>query len=94
MNWGISPHPVLLPMGEGTPELSAARVQAFPLQPHLLADAATLRCKLAKASMRGEGQGEGYDRHSFRRAAASHARCKLHTLNRHLNLHRNRSLPR
>ena len=26
-----TPHPVLLPMGEGTPELSAAGFLAFPL---------------------------------------------------------------
>jgi len=31
----------------------------LPLHPHPLADAATLRCKLAKASLRGEGWGEG-----------------------------------
>ena len=36
-------------------------VRATPLQPHPLADAATRRCKLAKASLRGEGQGEGSD---------------------------------
>ncbi len=28
-------------------------------QPHPLADAATLKCKLAKESLRGEGQDEG-----------------------------------
>ncbi len=58
-NGGISPHPVLLPMGEWTPELPAAEILASPLHPHPLADADTLRCKLAKASLRGEGQGEG-----------------------------------
>ena len=52
MNGRISPHPVPLPMGEGTPELSLRRVQASLLQPHPLADAATLRRKLAKASWR------------------------------------------
>ena len=31
----------------------------IPLQPHPLADAATLRCKLAKASLRKEGWGKG-----------------------------------
>jgi hypothetical protein len=30
-----------------------------PLHPHPLANAGTLNCKLAKASLRGEGQGEG-----------------------------------
>ena len=33
--------------------------RASPLHPHPLADADTLRCKLAKASLLGEGQGEG-----------------------------------
>ncbi len=28
---GIAPHPVLLPMGEGTPELAAEREAPFPL---------------------------------------------------------------
>ena len=46
------PHPNPLPKGRG----SCRR----PLsQPHPLADVATLRCKLAKASLRGEGQNEG-----------------------------------
>ena len=31
MNEGISPHPVLLPMGEGTPEQGAAIATASPL---------------------------------------------------------------
>ncbi len=31
MTHRITPHPVLLPMGEGTPELSAAEILAFPL---------------------------------------------------------------
>jgi len=53
------PHPQADAAGEGTPELPAAEILASPLQPHLLADAATLRCKLAKASLRGEEQGEG-----------------------------------
>ena len=46
-------------MGEGDPV--AAVEKAFPLRPHPLADADTLRRKLAKASLRGEGQGEGRD---------------------------------
>ena len=65
MNEGISPHPVLLPMGEGTPELPAAEILASPLHPHPLADADTLRCKLALASLRGEGQGEGRELRSL-----------------------------
>jgi hypothetical protein len=59
MNQGRSPHPVPLPMGEGTLELPPATIQGSLLQPHPLADAATLRCKLAKASLLGEGQDEG-----------------------------------
>ena len=44
-------------MGEGTP---AQRLRPDSLyQPHPLADAAMLRCKLAKASLLGEGSGEG-----------------------------------
>ena len=31
MNYARSPHPVLLPLGEGTPELPAAAATAFPL---------------------------------------------------------------
>jgi hypothetical protein len=62
----ITPHPVLLPMGEGTPELSSERATPSPLRLHPLADADTLRCKLAKASLRGEGQGEGSDASSPR----------------------------
>jgi hypothetical protein len=54
-----APHPVPLPMGEGTLELSLRTIQGSLLQLHPLADAATQRCKLAKASLRGEGQGEG-----------------------------------
>ncbi len=61
MNWGISPHPVPLPMGEGTLELPLRMVQGSLLP-------------------WGEGQDAGRDRRSFRRAAASQARCKLHTL--------------
>ena len=65
-NERISPHPVLLPVGEGTPELSAAEIQASPLPPHPLADAVTLRGKLAEASLLGEGQGEGRKARSWR----------------------------
>ena len=54
-----TPHPVLLPMGEGTPEQRSERATTSPLRPHPLADADTLRRKLAKASLRGEGQDEG-----------------------------------
>ena len=51
----------LSPRGEGTP---SQRPRADSLsQPHPLADAATLRCKLAKASLLGEGWGEGVLRH-------------------------------
>ena len=56
---GISPHPVPLPMGEGTPELRSAGAAPSLLHPHPLADADTLRGKLAGASLRGEGQDEG-----------------------------------
>ena len=38
-----------------------------PLHPHPLADADTLRCKLAKASLLGEGQGEGREVSILRR---------------------------
>ena len=64
-NKRISPHPVLLPMGEGTPELSAAEIQASLLPPHPLADAVTLLGKLAEASLLGEGQGEGRELRSW-----------------------------
>ncbi len=61
-NSGIAPHPVLLPMGERTVLHAPSDVQASPLQPHPLADAVTPRGKLAKASLLGEGQGEGSNR--------------------------------
>jgi hypothetical protein len=54
-----SPHPVPLPMGEGTVLRAPRIIQGSPLHLHPLADADTLRRKLAKASLRGEGQGEG-----------------------------------
>ncbi len=54
-----TPHPVPLPLGEGTPEWRSAGATPFLLHPHSLADADTLRRKLAKASLRGEGQDEG-----------------------------------
>ena len=51
-----APHPVPLPVGEGT----AFRGRSLlPLPPHPLADAGTQSCKLAKASLLGEGWGEG-----------------------------------
>jgi hypothetical protein len=56
---GTTPHPVPLPQGEGTLELPAARILAFPLQPNPPADLATPRGNLAKTRLRGEGQGEG-----------------------------------
>jgi len=59
MNGRRSPHPVLLPLGEGTVLQAPSAIQASPLYLHPLADADTLRCKLAKASLLGEGQGEG-----------------------------------
>jgi glycosyltransferase involved in cell wall biosynthesis len=46
-------------MGEGTPDLGAERATTFPLPPHPLADAVTPSSKLAKASLPGEGRGEG-----------------------------------
>ncbi len=55
----ITPHPVPLPMGEGTPEQGEKRAAPSPLHPHPLADADTLGDKLAKASLLGEGQGVG-----------------------------------
>ena len=54
-----SPHPVPLPQGEGTVLHARSAIQASLLHPHPLADADTLICKLAKASLRGEGQDEG-----------------------------------
>ena len=46
----------LLPKGRGSPQ----RLRQRPFsQPHSLANAATLSCKLAKASLLGEGQDEG-----------------------------------
>ncbi len=73
MNGGISPHPVPLPMGEGTPELALRIFRASLLQPHPLADAATLRRKLAKASLRGEGQDEGRNLRSRQNRATAGA---------------------
>ena len=77
---GNRPSPVPLPMGEGTLLHAPSAIQGSLLPPHPLADAVTLRGKLAEASLLGEGQDEGRNRRSFRRAALSHARCKLHTL--------------
>jgi hypothetical protein len=54
-------------MGEGTPEYGSERAAPFPLHLHPLADADTLRCKLARASLRGEGQAEGSDARSAHR---------------------------
>ena len=65
LNEGLAPHPVPLPMGEGTLEFSLQVVQGSLLQPHPLADAAALRCKLAKAGLRGEGQDEGRELYSL-----------------------------
>ena len=56
MNERISPHPVPLPVGEGTLEFPPQIVQGSPLRLHPLADADTLRCKLTKAGLRGEGR--------------------------------------
>ena len=60
-------------MGEGTVELVLRIVQASLLQPHPLADAATLRRKLAKASLRGEGQDEGRNLRSRQNRATAGA---------------------
>ena len=49
-----------LPMGEGTLPRAQSVIQASLLHPHPPADADTLRCKLAKASLRGEGQDDGH----------------------------------
>jgi hypothetical protein len=49
---------------------SQRTASGLPLQPHPLADAATLRCKLARASLRGEGWGEG----RYRRYVSAYAR--------------------
>ena len=62
-------------MGEGTPELRSERATTSPLQLHPLADAATLRSKLAKASLRGEGQGEGRFARSLRGPARRYFRA-------------------
>ena len=51
------PHPQADADGRG--DALATGTAELPLQPHPLADAATLRCRLAKASLRGEGWGEG-----------------------------------
>ena len=56
---GHYPSPCSSPHGRGNARILAAGRSGVPLQPHPLADAATLRCKLAKASLRGEGQDEG-----------------------------------
>jgi hypothetical protein len=73
MNGRISPHPVPLPMGEGTLEFPLRIFRASLLQPHPLADAATLRRKLAKASLRGEGQDEGRNLRSRQNRATAGA---------------------
>ncbi len=66
MNRGNLPSPCPSPHGRG--DAVACSVRGFRsctvgatslLHPHPLADADTLRCKLAKASLRGEGQDEG-----------------------------------
>ena len=64
----FAPHSV--PMGEGTVLLAPSAIQGFLLHPHPLADADTLRCKLAKASLRGEGQDEGRDARDGNRGVA------------------------
>ena len=62
-----APHPNPLPHGEGTP-FQRLRPDSLS-QP--LADAAGRRCMLAKASLRGEGQGEGRSPSSAHRLALS-----------------------
>ncbi len=59
MTEGATPHPVPLPMGEGTVLHPPTSVQASPLHPQADADADKPRSGLAKASSRGEGQNEG-----------------------------------
>ena len=51
--------PSLCPSLHGRGDALSTAASELPLQLHPLADAATLRCKLAKASLRGEGWGEG-----------------------------------
>ena len=64
--------PALSPRGEGAGRSALESVQRSFSQPHPLADAATLRCKLAKASLPGEGQDEGVLMlHPARRSRAS-----------------------
>ncbi len=46
-------------MGEGTPLHALTAILGSLLHPHPLADADTPRCKLAKASLLGEGHDEG-----------------------------------
>ena len=73
MNEGIAPHPVPLPLGEGTLLHARSPVQASLLHPHPLADADTLRCKLAKASLQGEGQDEGSEFRAWQAGATAGA---------------------
>ena len=73
MNEGIAPHPVPLPLGEGTLKFPLRIVQGSLLHPHPLADADTLRFKLAKASLRGEGQDEGSEFRSWQAGATAKA---------------------
>ena len=53
----ITPHPVPLPQGEGTVLDAPSVILGSLLRPHPLADADTLRCKLAKASFAGRRTG-------------------------------------
>src|SRR5271157_3195619 len=54
--------------GWGRGDAFSAGTAGLPLQPHSLANAVTPSGKLAKASLLGEGWGEGYDRCADRRS--------------------------
>ncbi len=64
-NEGISPHPVPLPLGEGTVLRAPRTIQASLLHLHPLADADTQDGKLAKASLLGEGQDDGSELRAY-----------------------------
>jgi hypothetical protein len=68
----LLPHPQAGADGEKERPNNPQRVFWRPLsQPHPLADAATLRCKLAKASLLGERQSEGVFRRLSSEAASA-----------------------
>ena len=58
-------------MGDGT--CCSGRHSGSLLRPHPLADADTLKCKLAKASLLGEGQDEGSELRYWRDLASGNS---------------------